>query len=112
MRLKVLLWCKTERWRNGTRALLASVTLALMVADAAAYCSEPDAPYCASRFGPFEDEDEFNRCKREMESYRSDVEELLDCLRDESEDLKRQGDNAANEYDDAVQSFNRRARAD
>jgi hypothetical protein len=68
-----------------------------------AYCSKPDAPYCATRFGKFDDQNDFDRCKREMESYRSDVESFLDCQRRESQQ-------ALNDYNYAVESFNRRAR--
>ncbi len=42
--------------------------------NALAYCSEPNTPSCASRYGEFDDEWEFDRCKREMESYKDDVE--------------------------------------
>ncbi|WP_309086405.1 hypothetical protein [Chelativorans sp.] len=69
----------------------------------AAYCSEPSAPYCAEQYGEFDDGYEFERCKSEMESYRADVESYLDCLREASEQ-------ALSEYNDAVESFNRRAR--
>ena len=93
-----------------TRTILASIALTFMTADARAYCSKPDAPYCASRYGAFDDDYDFDRCKREMVSYRSDLEFFLDCLRRESEDLKRQGDEATDDYNDAVESFNRRAR--
>ena len=83
-----------------------------MVVDAVASCSEPDAPSCATRSGAFEDEYDFDRCKRDMRSYRSEVEDFLDCVRRDREELKRQGDEAASEYNDAVNSFNRRARSD
>lgn len=69
----------------------------------ASYCSEPNAPYCASRHGSFDDEDEFSRCKREMQRYRNEVEAYLECLRQES-------DETVSEYESVVSSFNRRAR--
>lgn len=67
------------------------------------YCSKPSAPYCASSFSDFADEYDFNRCKREMESYKDDVNSYLDCL-------KREADNTIQEYNSSVESFNRRAR--
>lgn len=70
---------------------------------AMAYCSEPSVPYCAERFGPFDDSDDFDRCRREMESYQSDIEQYAQCLRDEADD-------AVNAFNDAVERFNRRAR--
>jgi hypothetical protein len=67
-----------------------------------ASCYKPDAPSCASGYSKFEDQDEFDSCKREMESYKSDIEDFLSCL-------KRDADEASNDYNDAVTSFNRRA---
>lgn len=80
--------------------VLASLTFAEA---AKAYCSKPDAPYCASSFGEFDDQYEFDRCKSEMQSYRDDVDSFLSCLKRESQD-------AISDYEDAVESFNRRAR--
>ncbi len=84
-------------------ALLVITVSVLSGKAAEAFCSKPDAPYCASRYGNFDDESEFDRCKSEMESFKYDTESYLSCLRRESED-------AVNDYDDAVTSFNRRAR--
>jgi hypothetical protein len=66
-----------------------------------ASCSQPDAPSCASGYSKFEDQDEFDNCKTEMESYKSEVEDFLSCL-------KRDADEASNDYNDAVSSFNNR----
>jgi hypothetical protein len=73
-----------------------------MNAGAGAFCSEPSAPYCASQYGNFDDQHEFEQCRNEMESYKSDVEAFMSCL-------KRKGDDAVGEYEDAVSSFNQRA---
>lgn len=78
-------------------ALIASMESAL------AYCSKPDTPYCATRYGKFDNQYDFDRCKREMESYRIDVDSFLSCQRRESQQ-------AIDEYNEAVNSFNRRAR--
>ena len=88
-----------------SRAILIAGLVLISTADyaSALYCSEPDAPYCASRYGSFDDEWDFNRCKREMESYRSEVESYVDCLKDEINET-------ISEYEDAVSDFNRRAR--
>lgn len=83
--------------------LVASLMVVSMPTIAAAYCSKPDAPYCATRYGPFDDQYDFDRCKREMQSYRDDVQSFLSCL-------KRESDQTINDYNDAVASFNRRAR--
>jgi hypothetical protein len=65
------------------RAAFVAAGLTLGVADALGFCFRPDAPYCASRYGGFDEEYDFSRCRREMESYRSDVEDFLDCLKRE-----------------------------
>jgi hypothetical protein len=67
-----------------------------------AFCSKPDSPSCASNYNKFEDQDEFDRCKSEMETYKSEVEDFLSCL-------KRDADEASNDYNEAVSSFNNRA---
>ena len=99
-----------------------------------AYCFEPSAPHCASSYLEFSDEYEFDRCKREMQTYADEVETSNQCRQDEVQELAdtaeeeaRQARQAADEYDseaqdasgdidravsaynDAVQSFNRRA---
>ena len=68
-----------------------------------AYCSKPDAPYCASQYGKFDDQYDFDRCKREVESFKSEVEDFLSCQR-------RENQQAIDDYNEAVESFNRRAR--
>ena len=81
------------------------VALVTVASPAEAYfCSEPSAPYCVSRYGPFNDGYDFERCKREVQQYASDTEEYLRCLNRESEA-------AVSAYNEAVESFNRRARA-
>jgi hypothetical protein len=67
-----------------------------------AFCSKPDAPYCASQYDKFDDQQEFESCKSEMESYKSEVEDFTSCL-------KRESEGAISDYNDAVQSFNVRA---
>lgn len=74
---------------------------------ALAFCSQPDAPSCATRYGNFDDQDDFDRCKRQMASYQSDVESFLNC---NNEEAKNVNEAAISDYDAAVNSFNRRAR--
>lgn len=68
-----------------------------------AFCSKPDAPSCATDFGRFDDSSDFDSCKSEVDSYRSEVEEFLSCQ-------KRENDDVISDYNDAVRSFNDRAR--
>jgi hypothetical protein len=94
-------------------ALLTAMILCLSQS-ALAYCSTPTAPFCATRYGAFDDESEFRRCKFELESYKSEAESLLACQKREADEflsnLKRKSDGVIQEYNDAVESFNRRAR--
>jgi hypothetical protein len=86
-----------------TRLGILAFLMAAFTTQALAYCSEPSAPYCASKYGAFEDQDEFRRCKTEMESYQSEAQEYLSCV-------KRKSDSVIEDYNSAVESFNRRAR--
>ncbi|SCB13091.1 hypothetical protein [Rhizobium hainanense] len=83
-----------------------SMAVSVQASVALAYCNEPSAPSCADRYGAFDDEWEFSRCKSEMETYKSDVETFLSCTKREAEAAS---DKAISEYNDAVESFNRRA---
>lgn len=85
------------------RAIVTSGVLAVAMAQSHAFCSQPRAPFCASSFGRFDDRYEFGRCKREMEHYLDDLDRYLSCLRNDREQAVR-------DYNDAVESFNRRAR--
>lgn len=86
---------------------IATLTMAL-TGPAFAFCSEPSAPYCASGYSDFTDQYEFDRCKRDMESYRDEVESFIQCSQREIDDLSRKASNASDEYNSAVSSFNRR----
>jgi hypothetical protein len=68
-----------------------------------AYCSEPTAPSCATRFGEFDDQDDFDQCKRKMTYFKIEVETYLSCIGDEAARIR-------NDYNSAVERFNRRAR--
>ena len=70
---------------------------------AAFYCSEPDKPYCVDGYGKFDDEWEYRSCRSELENFKSETEEFVECL-------KQAADEARDEYREAVAAFNRRAR--
>ena len=78
------------------------------------FCSEPSAPYCATSYGEFTDQYDFERCKREMENYASEVDDYIACLQREVDsaisEARQESESAIGEYNDAVESFNRRAR--
>ena len=85
------------------RAVILSLAVGFVATPAFSFCSEPSAPSCASRYGAFADQDDFDRCKREMELYQSETNEFLSCS-------KHKADSVIEEYNSAVESFNRRAR--
>jgi len=84
------------------RGYLVAIVFFSVADDAFAFCSKPDAPYCASQYDNFDDQDDFDSCKSQMESYKSEIEDFGSCL-------KREGDEAVDEYNDAVARFNQRA---
>ena len=65
-------------------------------------CSAPIAPSCAFRQAEFDDQDDFDRCNRQMQQYRNAVEAYLSCL-------KRDSDQIISDYNNAIATFNRRA---
>ena len=85
-------------------AIGAALALQTYAAQAAyfRYCDDPDPPYCAEDYGAFDDQNDFDSCLSEMESYKDDVEEYVECLSSNSRE-------AADEYSDTVDSFNSRA---
>lgn len=91
-----------------------SIYLAAMVLAGAGpafgYCAEPSAPACATRYGSFDDQDDFERCRRQMISYRSDVEQFVSCQNDEIRKARSAAEDALQEYESMVERFNRRAK--
>lgn len=89
------------------RSLLLAAALLGLTSAAYAYdsCSEPDRPSCTNRYGPFDDEYDFDRCKRQVENFRTEVTGYVDCLKENSEE-------AISEFNDAVSGFNRRVNSD
>jgi hypothetical protein len=85
-------------------ALLATVTLASISSPASAFyfCSEPSPPSCATRYGDFDDQDEFETCLRRMKAYGREVEDFTQCLANAS-------DAAIEQYNSDVRRFNARA---
>jgi hypothetical protein len=85
------------------RVIVASLVVPLMISEAGAFCSKPSAPYCASGTGNFDDSYDFDRCKGEMDYYRTEVEDFLGCV-------KRESSEVVDEYNDTIASFYRRVR--
>jgi hypothetical protein len=81
--------------------LVGLASLVPLPASAFAFCSEPSEPSCVDGSGYFDDQDEFERCKSEVESYISD-KEYAECLANE----RNEAIDAANRI---VEKFNCRA---
>ena len=83
-------------------ALICSITLASSPSHAFLFCSEPREPSCVDGNGYFDDEDQFNGCKSEVENYIGDVKTYTACLTDEH-------DKAVKQSNDIIEKFNCRA---
>lgn len=92
------------------RVLIVFAALSAATSTAGAYCSEPSAPSCATRYGSFDDEFEFDRCRRQMTSYQSEVEQFVECQNNAIRTARDASEEAVQSYKNAVESFNRRAR--
>lgn len=68
-------------------------------------CFEPDPPSCIDRYGTFDDEWSFDRCRRDVESYVEEVSTFRDCLAQWHEAV---GDEAAA----TIERFNCKARGE
>lgn len=62
----------------------------------------PDLPTCQDGYGGFA-EWEFDSCRSEIENYQRELNGYIDCLSSEA-------DQAIDEYNQVVETFNRRAR--
>ena len=88
----------------GKALAVAGFVVAMPSLSEAFFClSKPRAPYCADQFGRFDDQRDFERCRDEMESYKSQIRSYADCQR-------QLADDAVKEFNSAVASFNHRAR--
>jgi hypothetical protein len=77
----------------------------LATADASAVCDEPSSPVCVTQREPFHDQDEYDRCRRELEAYKTGLEALLSCLRSQSKEVVQT-------YMDALEEFKRRSKVE
>lgn len=93
--------------------IAASLLLTASSSQVFAYCFEPSPPSCATQYGEFSDQFDFDNCKRSMNYYASEVDTYASCRHDEAakamQDAQRDADNAIDEFNDAVGDFNERA---
>lgn len=67
-----------------------------------AYCSRPEAPYCAGERGPFSDQSAALRCQSEVRSFGREVEEFAQCIGDARDPDVRA---AIRDYEEAASSL-------
>lgn len=75
------------------------------IAQAQSYCSEPAEPSCISMLGISRDKFTFQLCRDEVEHYRQEVQDYVECLRDDQED-------AIAQLNEVIERFNTCARTD
>lgn len=73
-------------------------------------CYEPTRPSCLTSFATFEDEFSFDRCRRQLEEYRRQVDTLAYCLTDWTREVYDEAEyvhgKVMGEYDRAVDYWN------
>lgn len=69
----------------------------------AAYCSEPSEPYCLDILDDASDRSDIESCRWEVESFVSDSQEYVRCL-------KQAADEAVEKSNDSITKYNCRAR--
>jgi hypothetical protein len=85
-----------------TRSIFPILLLMFTNTIAGASCDEPMQRGCAL-YGRFSDKLEFESCLSQMQSYKFEVELYLRCMKEESERV-------LSDYNNAVSAFNRRTR--
>ncbi len=88
------------------RVLVVGIMLATGYSTSASaflFCSEPTKPSCIDRYGTFDDELSFDRCKSEVESYLRNAQSYRSCLID-------QVNNTKSEANAVVDKFNFKAK--
>jgi hypothetical protein len=86
-------------FRIALLALLALAVLPSASSQAFMFCSEPREPSCVEGNGYFDDADQFNGCKSEVEDYVRDVKSYTECLTEEH-------DKAIRQSNDIIEKFN------
>jgi len=86
---------------------IAGLLLIVGTVAAGAHCSKPAAPPCTEKSDRLDDREEFDHCRREMETYKFNVAIYGECVRGEA---RKQVEDATREYNAVVESFNRRVR--
>lgn len=85
------------------RALWLAVLICTPATGQASSCSEPTKPYCINAFGTFDNDFSFQSCGDDMERFKRNTSDYLECL-------QRANDDAVEAYNKAVKTFNCGAR--
>lgn len=91
-----------KRHYPASAAIALTLTMISGEAHAMFFCREPSEPSCVSGYYQFNDQYAFDSCKREIESYLSDVDEYRSCLIEEINDT-------AERANEVIETFNCKA---
>jgi len=95
-------------------AVVALLTVFPTSAYAVGNCYPPIQPYCLTGISTFDDQFSFDRCRREMDTYRQEIVDHSQCLRDwidsEVRDAQAQDNQAQEEYSNAIKYWNCKAK--
>ena len=82
----------------------------LLAGPAYAACSKPDIPACAVQSGGFATEADYDRCRKQMLAFKSDMESHSLCAA--AAGRPQEGQASAEELEATLARFNRRARGE
>ena len=82
----------------------------LISGSAHADCTKPDIPACAVQSGGFSTEADYDRCRKQMLAFKSEMEGHSSCAR--TAGRPQVGQTSAEELEATLAKFNRRARGE
>jgi|KBSMisStandDraft_5_1062788.scaffolds.fasta_scaffold114576_3 hypothetical protein len=82
----------------------------LLAGPAYAACSKPDIPACAVQGGAFPTAADYDRCRKQMLVYKSEMESHSSCARQAGQ--PQEGQTSEQELQATLATFNRRARGE
>jgi hypothetical protein len=86
-------------------------TVGVLISGAAlADCTKPDTPACAVQSGGFATEADYDRCRKQMLAFKSEMEGHSSCAREAGR--PQEGQTSAEELEATLAKFNRRARGE
>jgi hypothetical protein len=93
-----------------TAAFICVAVGVLISGTAHADCTKPDIPACAVQSGGFATEADYDRCRKQMLLFKSEMEAHSSCARGAGR--PQEGQASAEELEATLAKFNRRARGE